>query len=104
MNTEPGFRPPAQIVADEPDITVTWDTDGSAVERALETMDSGGHIDAEVSARFAAGSGPQTSDGAPLVQPKKAARPSLKTVLGAELDGDSELDVPTFIRRHSQHT
>jgi len=103
MTTEPGFRAPAQIV-DEPDITVTWDTaDANLVERALDQMDSGGHIDAEVSARFAAGSGPQTADGAPLVQPKKAARPSLKTVLGGELDGDSELDVPTFIRRHSQH-
>jgi len=108
MTTEPGFRAAAQIVSDEPDITVTWEGDLNAVERALEGMDSGrgNHVpEGEQSGRFAAGSGPQTSDGAPLVSPKKAApRPSLKTVLGGELDGDSELDVPTFIRRHSQHT
>jgi hypothetical protein len=107
MTTEPGFRPPAQIVSDEPDITVTWDAgEVSAVERALEGMDSGHAPDSELSARFAAGSGPQSTDGAPLVTPTKkaAARPSLKTVLGGELDGDSELDVPTFIRRHSQHS
>jgi len=111
MSTEPGFRPPAQVVSDEPDIDVTWEAgEVSMVERALEGLDPDGHVaDAEASSRFASGSGPQLSDGAPLVAPsdrkKPLSRPSLKTVLGSELDGDSELDVPTFIRRHSsQHT
>jgi cell division protein FtsZ len=105
--TEPGFRPPAQVIVDEPDIDVTWDGDLGAVEHALEGLDPDGHVaDGDVSGRFASGSGPQPAEGAPLVAPRRAAaRPSLKTVLGGELDGDSELDVPTFIRRHSsQHT
>jgi cell division protein FtsZ len=105
--TEPGFRPPAQVVSDEPDIDVTWEN-AESVERALEGLDADGYVNPELSARMAAGSGPQVADGAPLVSPsdrkKPMPRPSLKTVLGNELDGDSELDVPTFIRRHSQHT
>jgi hypothetical protein len=57
---------------------------------------------------MANGSGPSTpADGAPLVSPdrKRAqSRPSMKAVLAGEIDTESELDVPTFIRRHSsQH-
>ena len=52
-------------------------------------------------------SGPATPvDGTPLVEPRKRAqsRPSMKAVLTGEIDTESELDVPTFIRRHnSQH-
>ena len=43
-------------------------------------------------------------DGNPLVQPdrKRAqSRPSMKAVLAGEIDTESELDVPTFIRRHN---
>jgi hypothetical protein len=58
---------------------------------------------------MAAGSGPAVTEGNPLVHPapapterkRSASRPSMKAVLSGEIDGDSELDVPTFIRRHS---
>jgi hypothetical protein len=57
---------------------------------------------------MASGSGPATPmDGNPLVQPnlsdrKRAqSRPSMKAVLAGEIDTESELDVPTFIRRHN---
>ncbi len=58
----------------------------------------------EPSQRMASGSGPSPVDGAPLVQPdrKRAqSRPSMKAVLAGEIDTETELDVPTFIRRHS---
>ncbi|MGE3769051.1 MAG: cell division protein FtsZ [Kofleriaceae bacterium] len=98
----------AQVV-DEPDIDVTWASDNevSEVERALselaESIPQG-----EVSQRMASGSGPNTPiDGTPLVQPnerKRAqSRPSMRTVLSGEIDTENELDVPTFIRRHSTH-
>jgi len=99
----------AQVV-DEPDIDVTWanDNEVSEVERALselaESIPYG-----EQSQRMASGSGPNTPiDGTPLVQPgperKRAqSRPSMKTVLSGEIDTENELDVPTFIRRHSTH-
>ncbi len=101
-------RMPAQVV-DDPEIDVTWASDGevSEVERALselaESIPQG-----EPSQRMAAGSGPNTPiDGTPLVQPterKRAqSRPSMKTVLSGEIDTENELDVPTFIRRHSTH-
>ena len=54
--------------------------------------------------RLATGSGPSPVDGTPLVTPdrKRAqSRPSMQSVLANELDGDNELDVPAFIRRHS---
>ncbi|MDQ3365728.1 MAG: cell division protein FtsZ [Myxococcota bacterium] len=96
-------RPAAQVI-EEPEIDVEWDQEGS-IERALAEM-----IDpvpeSEPSSRLASGSGPSPVDGAPLVQPdrKRAqSRPSMKAVLTGEIDTDSELDVPTFIRRHSAH-
>ena len=97
-------RQPAQIV-DEPEIHVQWEQEHetSSIERALaelcEPVPEG-----EPSTRLAHGSGPSPVDGAPLVQPdrKRAqSRPSMKTVLAGEIDTESELDVPTFIRRHS---
>ena len=59
-------------------------------------------------ARMASGSGPATPiEGTPLVQPERKraqSRPSMRAVLTGEIDTESELDVPTFIRRHStQH-
>ncbi len=97
----------AQVV-EEPDIDVTWANDEvSEVERALselaESIPQG-----EASQRMASGSGPNTPiEGTPLVQPnerKRAqSRPSMKTVLSGEIDTENELDVPTFIRRHSTH-
>ena len=96
------------MVVEEPEINITWSgesTDAGAIERALGELDESPVVEAEPSARMATGSGPQPVDGTPLVQPadrKKALpRPSLKNVLAPDLDGDSELDVPTFIRRHT---
>jgi cell division protein FtsZ len=95
---------PAQII-EEPDIDVAWDNgeEFSGIERALADL-----VDpvpeGDPSARLASGSGPSPVDGAPLVHPdrKRAqSRPSMKAVLSGEIDTDNELDVPTFIRRHS---
>jgi cell division protein FtsZ len=91
--------------ADEPDIHVQWTmpeiADVHAVERALDELDA--PIPGET--RMASGSGPATPvEGSPLVQPdrKRAqSRPSMKAVLAGEIDTENELDVPTFIRRHS---
>jgi cell division protein FtsZ len=98
-------------VVDEPDIHFEWATpdigEVNAVEKALadlsEPVPEGDH-----SAKIASGSGPATPpEGAPLVHPdrKRAqSRPSMKAVLAGEIDTESELDVPTFIRRHNtQH-
>jgi len=96
-------RQQAQII-DEPEISVQWESDGDhSIERALaelcEPVPEG-----EPSARLAHGSGPSPVDGAPMVQPERKraqSRPSMKTVLAGEIDTENELDVPTFIRRHS---
>jgi cell division protein FtsZ len=88
------------VVVDDPDIHVEYDT----VERTLAEL-SAPVPEGEPSQRMATGSGPATPvDGSPLVKPdrKRAqSRPSIKTVLAGEIDTENELDVPTFIRRHS---
>jgi cell division protein FtsZ len=98
-------------VVDEPDIHFEWATpdigEVNAVEKALADL-SEPVPEGEHSARVASGSGPATPpEGAPLVHPdrKRAqSRPSMKAVLAGEIDTESELDVPTFIRRHNtQH-
>jgi hypothetical protein len=70
--------------------------------RALEELNV---PEGEPSQKLATGSGPAMPEGNPLVQPsdrKRAqSRPSMKAVLAGEIDTESELDVPTFIRRHS---
>ena len=94
------MKAPAQIV-DEPDVHIEWTTDG--LEQAIEEL-SGPIPAGEPSQKLAAGSGPALPDGQPLVHPdrKRAqSRPSMKAVLSGEIDTESELDVPTFIRRHS---
>jgi cell division protein FtsZ len=88
------------MVVDEPDIHIELD---SPVDRAIAEL-SAPVPEGEPSQRMASGSGPAPADGTPLVQPdrKRAqSRPSIKTVLAGEIDTESELDVPTFIRRHS---
>jgi cell division protein FtsZ len=97
---------PAQIL-DEPEIDIDWDrseTGETAIERALTTL-CDPVPEGEPSMRLASGSGPAPVDGTPLVAPsdrKRAqSRPSMKTVLTGEIDTESELDVPTFIRRHN---
>jgi len=99
-------RRPATLV-DEPEINIDWDRPDTgeltAVEQALSELAE--PVPAvEPSARIATGSGPAPVDGTPLVQPdrKRAqSRPSMKAVLSGEIDTESELDVPTFIRRHN---
>ena len=97
----------AQLV-DDPDIDVSWTSDQemSEVERALSELHESAP-QGDYSQRLASGSGPSIVEGAPLVQPnerKRAqSRPSMKTVLSGEIDTENELDVPTFIRRHSTH-
>ena len=99
-------RTPAKqpaVLADDPDIQIAW-TDMGDVNATLAAL--GEVPEHEYSARMAHGSGPATPvDGAPLIEPRKRAqsRPSMniKTVLTGEIDTESELDVPTFIRRHS---
>lgn len=96
------IKAPALLVEDA-EVDVSWsDGELTAVERALADL----HVDdaapeAELSARVALGSGPAAGDGvvaAPLPR-RQPPRPSLKGILGDEVE--HELDVPTFIRRHS---
>ena len=99
-------RRPAQIV-EEPEINIDWERPDTgeltAVEQALAEL-AEPVPDPEPAARMASGSGPAPVDGNPLVQPdrKRAqSRPNMKAVLSGEIDTESELDVPTFIRRHN---
>jgi cell division protein FtsZ len=99
-------RRPAAHIIEEPEINIDWERPDTgeltAVEQALADL-ADPVPDAEA-ARMAHGSGPSPVDGTPLVQPdrKRAqSRPSMKAVLSGEIDTESELDVPTFIRRHS---
>jgi len=100
-------RRPATIV-EEPEINIDWEKPDTgeltAVEQALADL-ADPVPDAEPT-RMAGGSGPAPVDGTPLIQPdrKRAqSRPSvnMKAVLSGEIDTEAELDVPTFIRRHS---
>jgi cell division protein FtsZ len=100
----PRNPPKAQTQApDDPDIHVQWTmpemADVHAVERALDELDD------PIENRMASGSGPTTPvDGSPLIHPERKraqSRPSMKAVLAGEIDTENELDVPTFIRRHS---
>jgi cell division protein FtsZ len=96
----------APSVSDEPEINIDWDRadtgELTAVEQALTELAE--PVPDEPMARMATGSGPAPVDGTPLIQPERKraqSRPSMKTVLSGEIDTESELDVPTFIRRHS---
>ena len=99
----------AQLI-EEPEIDVEWAQPGDGevgmIERALSDLCE--PVPEDGSVRFANGSGPSPVDGTPMVHPserKRAqSRPSMKAVLAGEIDTESELDVPTFIRRHNaQH-
>ncbi len=107
-------RTPAKaqaVTVDEPDFHMEWATPDlaeiTAAERALADLSEPvPETNIDTSARMASGSGPSPADGAPLVQPdrKRAqSRPSMKAVLAGEIDTETELDVPTFIRRHSSN-
>ena len=109
----PPIQPRARMqapVMEEPDVQIEWATpdmnEVSSLERAL--ADYADPVpEGEPSQKMASGSGPAPADGNPLVSPdrKRAqSRPSMKAVLAGEIDTESELDVPTFIRRHNtQH-
>ena len=95
----------AATIVDEPEIKIDWDRSDpaelNAVEQALSELTDPVQ---DLEPRMAHGSGPSPVDGTPVVQPdrKRAqSRPSMKAVLSGEIDTESELDVPTFIRRHS---
>jgi cell division protein FtsZ len=102
----PAGRQQAQI-SDEHDIQIQWNNadmaDLQAVERAYDTVSQ--PVPESNSGAIASGSGPSTTDSAPIADRKRAlSRPSMKAVLSGEIDTESELDVPTFIRRHSATT
>jgi cell division protein FtsZ len=109
----PAAKPPAHLV-EEPEIDVKWDVPDhaelTAVERALAELAVDGAEpvpEHELSTRLAAGSSPVAYEGAPMASPDRKRplpRPSMKQQFAAELEGESELDVPTFIRRHGANT
>ncbi len=95
------IKTPAMVIEDA-DVDVCWsDGEMTAVERALAELHVDAAPEAELSARVALGSGPAPGDGVVAAAlPRRAPpRPSLKGILGDEVE--NELDVPTFIRRHS---
>ena len=99
------LRPPA-VVVDDAEVDVNWNNDElSAVEQALSDLQVDEPVpEREPSVRVAMGSGPSAADAAipaPVPQGKRGnqSRPMFKAILGD--DGDHELDVPTFIRRHN---
>ena len=91
------------MVVEDAEVDVQWsDGEMTAVERALAEL----HVDdaapdTELSVRVALGSGPAPGDSASAAAlPRRTPpRPSLKGILGDE--AENELDVPTFIRRHT---
>src|SRR5262245_8570601 len=102
-------RRPAAHIVDEPEINIDWDRGDeelTEVEQALADLHD--PVPGLEPLRAASGSGPAPVDGTPLVQPERKraqSRPSvsanMKSVLSGEIDTESGLDVPTFIRRHS---
>jgi cell division protein FtsZ len=93
-------KPAAQVV-EEPDVDIEWEN-VSEIDQALASLVE--PVTDPAAVRLASGSGPSPAQGTPLVQPERKraqSRPSMKTVLTGEIDTDNELDVPTFIRRHS---
>ena len=93
------------MVVEDAEVDVSWSDDMTPVERALSELGMDAAPDTELSARVALGSGPSNADAVvasatlPERSKRQLPRPSLKGILGDE--GDNELDVPTFIRRHS---
>jgi hypothetical protein len=95
-------KAPAMVV-EEPAVQIEWASNDDDLQNAIEEL-SAPVPAGEPSQKLAAGSAPTMTDGQPLVQPdrKRAqSRPSMKAVLAGEIDTESELDVPTFIRRHN---
>jgi cell division protein FtsZ len=99
------IKTPAVVVEDA-DVDVQW-TEGelSAVDQALQALQVEEPVpEREPSVRMATGSGPSTTDNAiPVAAPQgkrgNQSRPTFRNILGD--DGDNELDVPAFFRRHN---
>ena len=89
------------MVIEDADVDVSWsDGELTAVEKALADLNvEDAAPEHELSVRVAMGSGPAADAAAPPLPRRTPPRPSLKGVLGD--DAENELDVPTFIRRHS---
>jgi hypothetical protein len=100
------IKTPALVVEDA-DVDVSWaDHEMTQVERALAELGVAQPVpEFEHSVRVASGSGPSTAEApahATAAGKRGLPRPSLRGLLAE--DGDNELDVPTFIRRHNAST
>ncbi len=98
------IKTPALLVEDA-EVDVSWaDHDMTPVERALSELGVAQPVpEYEHSVRVASGSGPSTAEAPAHAAGKRGLpRPSLRGLLAD--DGDNELDVPTFIRRHNAST
>jgi cell division protein FtsZ len=90
------------MVVEDAEVDVSWsEGEMTAVERALSELNVDDSVpEMELSQRMAMGSAPVPGDAVPGPLPRRSPpRPSLKGILGDEVE--NELDVPTFIRRHS---
>ncbi len=93
------------LVVEDAEVDVDWgEGDMNSVERALADLSVDEPVpESEYTARLAMGSGPSVADAVPSPMPERKRtqppRPSLRGILGDEVE--SELDVPTFIRRHT---
>ena len=98
---------PQSAASDEPDVQIHWNTtelaEIQAIERAFSDLSE--PVPEAGASGVAAGSGPSLTETASVAERKRVpSRPTMKAVLAGELDTESELDVPTFIRRHSATT
>ncbi len=99
-------RHAAQLV-DEPEINIDWERGEPAateIERTLADLAESVPADA-FPAKLAHGSGPAPVETPMVATGERArakSRPSMAAVLAGELEAESDLEVPTFIRRHAQ--
>jgi hypothetical protein len=98
--TSPEIKAPALIVEDA-EVDVYWGE--PEIERVHAEVTGNVPVSgSEASVRHATGSGPSVTDAIPAALPERkrsVIRPSLRGILGEDVE--NELDVPTFIRRHS---
>ncbi|MBK9071914.1 MAG: cell division protein FtsZ [Myxococcales bacterium] len=106
----PPRKPVAEVVAApvDPQIEVDWSDESGEAHYHEALVEP---VPQATSVRVATGSGPAVSSAMtgnisasmlPDRSKRTPSRPSLKAVLAAELEGDGELDVPTFLRRNHQ--
>jgi cell division protein FtsZ len=98
----------AQIV-DEPEIDIDWERGepgATEIERAVADLaESVPATEPSLPVKMAHGSGPAPVEGTPMVAPaergRAKSRPSMAAVLAGELEAETDLEVPAFIRRHT---